>query len=116
MASNTTPVYLNDRLRISTPSGGNSVLEMLADNGWLTILEIQGSGVTIEGTLGVFNSVLLSNNVEAPEYRDGNSVKILGAQSAPIADAAGGAIIDVQARAVINELLAKLRVHGLLDT
>lgn len=42
--------------------------------------------------------------------------KVIGAQAAAEADASGGAVIDVQARATLNSLLAKLRTHGLIAT
>lgn len=43
--------------------------------------------------------------------------KVVGAQGAAVADAAGGAVIDVEARAALNALLAELRAatgHGLI--
>ena len=47
-------------------------------------------------------------------YRD--TTKIIGAQGALVADASGGAIIDVEARTALNALLARLRTHGLIAT
>lgn len=43
-------------------------------------------------------------------------VKVLGSPSAAVADAAGGAVIDVEARAAINALLARARAQGWLLT
>jgi hypothetical protein len=40
--------------------------------------------------------------------------QILSAQGAAVADAAGGATIDTEARAAINALLARVRAHGLI--
>jgi len=37
-------------------------------------------------------------------------------QPAPIADAAGGAVVDAEARTALNALLAAMRVLGLIDT
>jgi len=45
-----------------------------------------------------------------------NSIKVVGAQQAAIADATGGATVDTEARAALNDLLAKLRTHGLIAT
>lgn len=42
--------------------------------------------------------------------------KVLGAQGAAVADATGGAVIDVEARAALNALLARLRAHGVVAT
>lgn len=49
-----------------------------------------------------------------------NAVKIAGEQvvgprQSPIADPSGGAIVDVEARAVIEEILNALRNHGLIQ-
>ena len=43
-------------------------------------------------------------------------VKVLGARGAAIADAAGGATIDTQARAAVAQILAALRTHGVIAT
>lgn len=44
------------------------------------------------------------------------STKVVGAQGAAVADAAGGATVDAEARTAINTLLARLRTHGLIAT
>ena len=40
--------------------------------------------------------------------------KVVGSRQAAVADAAGGVVIDAEARAALNDLLAKLRTHGLI--
>lgn len=42
--------------------------------------------------------------------------KIIGAQGAAVADASGGATVDAEARTAINDLLARLRAHGVIAT
>lgn len=42
--------------------------------------------------------------------------KVIGAQGAAVADAAGGATVDAEARTAINALLARCRAHGLIAT
>lgn len=42
--------------------------------------------------------------------------QVVGTQGAAVADAAGGAVIDVEARAAINALLARARAHGWIAT
>ena len=42
--------------------------------------------------------------------------KVVGAQGASVADAAGGAVVDTEARAALNTLLSRVRVHGLIAT
>jgi hypothetical protein len=44
-----------------------------------------------------------------------NGVQVVTDQQAAIPDAAGGVVVDVEARAALNTLLAELRVHGLID-
>jgi hypothetical protein len=48
------------------------------------------------------------------DYKD-NGVQVVTDQQAAIPDAAGGVVVDVEARAALNTLLAELRVHGLID-
>jgi hypothetical protein len=45
-----------------------------------------------------------------------NGTQVVGAQGAAVADASGGGVIDAEARTALNTLLARLRVHGLIDT
>jgi hypothetical protein len=42
--------------------------------------------------------------------------KVVGARQPAIADASGGAVIDVAARAVTVQILTVLRAHGLIAT
>jgi hypothetical protein len=42
--------------------------------------------------------------------------QVVGAQGAAVADATGGATVDAEARTAINDLLARLRTHGLIAT
>ena len=40
--------------------------------------------------------------------------QVVGSQEASIADPAGGATVDIEARATVAEILAALRAHGLI--
>lgn len=42
--------------------------------------------------------------------------KVIGAQGAAVADPTGGAVIDVEARAQLSLLLARVRTHGMIAT
>lgn len=44
------------------------------------------------------------------------SNKVVGARGAAIADASGGVVIDAEARTALNDLLARVRAHGLIAT
>ena len=49
------------------------------------------------------------------EYKVGGT-QVVGSQQPAIPDATGGATVDVEARAALNQLLAELRTHGLIHT
>ena len=73
----------------------------------VTFQAIDGTGIGSLTNAGAFN-VSTSYSVAG--------TKVVGAQGAAVADASGGATIDAEARAAINTLLARLRVHGLIAT
>jgi hypothetical protein len=65
------------------------------------------------------NPVQVAGDIKLSDAAKGfyvGGTKVVGAQGVAVADAAGGAIIDVEARAQLNALLAKLRTHGLIAT
>jgi hypothetical protein len=47
-------------------------------------------------------------------YLDGT--KVTGAQGSAVADASGGSTVDTEARRAINDVLARLRTHGLIGS
>jgi hypothetical protein len=47
---------------------------------------------------------------------DNDGVTVLREQQGAVADASGGVVIDIQARAQLNALLAAVRAHGLIAT
>jgi hypothetical protein len=44
------------------------------------------------------------------------TVQVVSGQGSAVADASGGSTVDTEARAAINDLLARLRTHGLIAT
>jgi hypothetical protein len=66
---------------------------------------------TLEATIDSTGLLLASGNAL---YN--NSIKVVGAQGAAVADATGGIVIDAEARTALNALLARLRTHGLIAT
>ena len=48
--------------------------------------------------------------------KDTNGIVVVGTQGAAVSDASGGSTVDVEARAAINDLLARCRAHGLIAT
>ncbi len=94
------------------------------DNYELTILNaIGGSGINANDVVIGFDTTKTDGRLFATQagadFPGGvynNGTRILGGQSAAVADASGGVVVDVEARAAINALLSRLRVHGLLAT
>jgi hypothetical protein len=68
----------------------------------------------IDSTIHTFNTTGLLLPSGAALYN--NSIKVVGAQGAAVADATGGVVIDAEARTALNALLARLRTHGLIAT
>lgn len=94
-----------------------SVSSIAVTNGGDTNVNIAGSPITSSGTI----TVSLTANpafvtVDVTTQYNVAGTKVIGAQGALVADAAGGATIDTQARTAINTLLSRLRTHGIIAT
>ena len=74
------------------------------------LMELQDSASTIVMRVNAAGAGVFAGDLYA------QGTKALGAQSAALADASGGATIDAEARTAINGLLARLRTHGLIAT
>jgi hypothetical protein len=74
-------------------------------------LEVELGGTTATNVLFDLMSDLGSVDGYAIE-----GTKVVGVQGASVADASGGSVIDVEARAALNDLLARVRAHGLIAT
>ena len=59
-------------------------------------------------------SVFVKSNGATLRFEGGAWKQILGAQQPAIADAAGGTVVDAEARATIAAMLAALRAHNLV--
>lgn len=76
------------------------------------------TGALLPGTTTTYNlgsAAAVLANVYSTDYYSG-STKVVGAQGATVADASGGAVVDAEARTAINDLLARVRAHGLIAT
>ncbi len=83
-------------------------------------IRTRASGTLVDG-FGVSNGARVGTaaymgagtlNLATALYNAGT--KVVGAQGAAVSDATGGTTVDTQARAAINDLLARLREHGLI--
>lgn len=88
------------------------------EGGWRFIAAI--SGLTVldkaSGEVATYSgSTWEKGNVRAAKLTVGGN-QVVGARLAAIADAAGGTVVDVEARATIAAILARLRLHGLIAT
>lgn len=75
--------------------------------GWLAWIED-------EGVLGVFDAGWSAGAWPVTSLRIGGRV-VLGAEAATVSAPAGGAAIDLESRRAIEEILAALRVQGLIQ-
>jgi len=96
----------------ATTLGAGVIASSLTSVGTLTSLTVSG---TITGPSGSWSST--GFNLAVSDVYSINSTQVVGARGAAVADAAGGATIDAEARTAINALLAELRAatgHGLI--
>lgn len=78
---------------------------------------ITGTANQITVTLGAGTIALsLPATVTVTTAYQVNATQVVTTQQAAVPDAAGGVVIDAEARAALNSLLAKLRTHGLIAT
>lgn len=97
-------------------AGKDGMLAGLSDGGWRFINPIEGmrvvdrvSGQLIERRSGAWESGIM----RALEYQAGG-LTVVRQRQPPIADPAGGDVIDTQGRAAIASILSMLRTHGLI--
>jgi len=80
------------------------------------IIDTEGGSSVFAGTSDANENIFLfgtTTDANRGVWIDGD--KIIGAQGAAVADASGGVVIDAEARAALNALLARLRTHGLIS-
>ena len=93
-----------DQLAIATEGGWRFVVPR---EGLRALVASEGIDAAYRGGAWVFGELRASALVVG-----GNQV--VGARGAAVADAAGGTVIDTQARATLASLLVSLRSHGLI--
>lgn len=106
---------LSSDLALSIPAASSSVDGYLTKTDWATFNGKQAAlgftPINKAGDTGIGDLDLGPGKVFKV-----NGVQVVSAQGAAIANAAGGGVIDVEARAAINALLARVRAHGLIAT
>ena len=84
--------------------------------GWRFVAPVEGLRLTDRASgvdLAFRNGAWTSGSIRADEVLI-SGLKVLGARSTAIANAAGGATIDTEARLAVAQILAGLRAHGLI--
>lgn len=106
---------LSSNLTLSIPAASSSVDGYLTKTDWATFNGKQAAlgftPINKAGDTGIGDMDLGSGKVFKV-----NGVQVVSAQGAVVANATGGAVVDVEARAAINALLARVRAHGLIAT
>ena len=98
-------------------AGKTRSIAAFSDGGWRFLTPSEGMRVYVKvsETMAVFRAGEWEvGSVRCSEVIVGGQ-KVIGARGAAIASATGGSTVDIEARAVINEILAGLRAHGLID-
>lgn len=88
-----------------------AILAAADDNGVQQAAFITGRGASSAQVQGADLDIATAGKVLRVQ-----GTQVVAAQQAAIPDAAGGVVIDVEARAALNSLLAELRTHGLIAT
>jgi hypothetical protein len=76
-----------------------------------------GKGASVMNLAGATKLATFGGSIDMATSLFRGGTKVVGAQGAAVADAAGGVVIDAEARTAINTLLARLRAatgHGLI--
>src|SRR6267154_4085304 len=92
-----------------TASAGNVTLEITNAANARAALSAAASGVNTDIT-----QLNGASQVDVTTAYKVTGTKVVGAQGAAVPNATGGATIDAEARTAINDLLARLRAHGLI--
>lgn len=99
-------------------AGHGLALAGYTDGGWRFIAPFDGL-VALDKSSGQFaiftGGAWESGHVRAAKLSIGGN-QVVGARLAAVADPAGGAVIDAEARAAIAAILARLRQHGLISS
>ncbi len=93
-----------------------SVIDLLSDSGGS--LYYNGTAVNsnnFDQSLNTTDDVTF-NNVSSTGVIKINGTQVITSQQAAISSPSGGSTIDAEARTAINDILAALRTHGLIET
>lgn len=99
-------------------SGHDGALAVWTSGGWRFVGPVEGMAAwSLADSMPVrrqANAWIVGATHGRVLHHDG--VQVVGARSAAISSPSGGAVIDAQARAAVELMLAALRTHGLITT
>lgn len=97
-------------------SGHEGDLACLTSGGWRFVTPRAGTFVSTadDGLTRVYDGSAWMLDAVRPDGLYVAGVRVVGARAAAIADPTGGGIVDVEARAVLGQILSVLRGHGLI--
>jgi hypothetical protein len=110
--------YIVGALPTGAWGGKPQFVATFTSGGWRFVTPVEGMTLYVKSTgnwatfrLGAWEiGSLRGSNVVL------NGQQVVGSRATAIASAVGGTTIDVQARAALDQILAALRQHGLIDT
>ena len=98
-------------------TGKSGCIAGFTTGGWRFIAPTEGLSAYVKasGTWGSYRSGAWELGVLRGDSLVLGGVQVVGGRLAAIADPGGGATVDTEARAAIDQILASLRQHGLID-
>lgn len=110
--------YIVDASPTGAWAGKAQSVAAFTNGGWRFVTPVEAMSVYVR-TSGTWASYRLGaweiGTVRGSRVVLGGQ-QVLGNRAAAIGSAAGGTVVDVQARAVIDQILAALRQHGIIET
>lgn len=99
-------------------AGASQSLAVWTAGGWRFVAPVEGMTLWVRD-VGIFARFVdggwQMGVVSATSLHIGG-MQVVGARQPPVADASGGSVVDIEARAAIAEMLDVLRGHGLIDS
>ncbi len=110
--------YLCGDIPTGAWSGRAKNVAYWSDNGWRFSVPVEGQQLHDRGTGRTWRyaSGQWSLGVAHVAEVRVSGVKVLGAQQLPVANIAGGSVVDIEARNALGQVLAALRNHGLISS
>ena len=98
-------------------AGKTQFIAAFTDGGWRFIGPVEGMSIYLKATETI--AVFRAGAWEIGSVRCSQVIvegqKVIGARGGAIASVTGGSTIDIEARATIESILARLRTHGLIE-